>query len=124
MKKAIIYCRSATTDQQSINKLASQKEDCLAYAEAHNYEVVEIITEAGFSGMDSSRQGIQKLIGLCDENKIKAMIISDADRLSRDRNHLEGLMQVFINQHIELILLERPSNHSMFLHNSLRSNAG
>lgn len=96
----------------------------MAYAEAHNYEVVEIITEAGFSGMDSSRQGIQKLIGLCDENKIKAMIISDADRLSRDRNHLEGLMQVFINQHIELILLERPSNHSMFLHNFLRSNAG
>ena len=63
-----------------------------------------IISETGFSGMDSSRKGLQTLIGLCDENDIKAVIISDVDRLSRDRNHLERLLQVFINQHIELIL--------------------
>ena len=43
MKKAIIYCRSATIDQQSIAELSRQQENCLAYAKAHNYEVIESV---------------------------------------------------------------------------------
>ena len=105
MKKAIIYCRSATTDQQSNSELSRQEEDCLAYAKAHNYEVIEVISEAGFSGMDSPRQGLQKLINLCDKNEIEAVIMRDIDRLSRDRNHLENLLQIFIDKHIKLITL-------------------
>ncbi len=57
MKKAIIFCRLAAIDQKSTTQLSKQKEDCLAYAKAHNYEVIKVISEAGLSGLDQSRQG-------------------------------------------------------------------
>jgi DNA invertase Pin-like site-specific DNA recombinase len=47
MRKAIIYCRSATVDQQSDAQLSKQQGECLEFAREHNYEVVEIISEAG-----------------------------------------------------------------------------
>ncbi|MBK8904586.1 MAG: recombinase family protein [Anaerolineaceae bacterium] len=107
MSNAIIYCRSATADQQSDAQLSRQKEDCLAYARAHGYEVIEIISEAGFSGLDQSRQGLQKLFALCDENEIKAVITRDIERLSRDRHHFNNLMQAFADKRIELVTLNR-----------------
>ncbi|MAU01181.1 MAG: hypothetical protein CL608_28900 [Anaerolineaceae bacterium] len=107
MRKAIIYCRSATADQQSNAQLSRQKEDCLAFAKAHAYEVIEVISEAGFSGLDQARQGLQKLMTLCDENEIKAVITRDIERLSRDRHHLNILMQTFADKHIELVTLNR-----------------
>jgi DNA invertase Pin-like site-specific DNA recombinase len=88
MKKAIIYCRSATVDQNSDTRLSRQKMDCLAYARAHDYEVIEIISEAGFSGLDQSRQGLKKLMALCDHQEVKAVITYDIVRLSRDMGYL------------------------------------
>ena len=107
MRKAIIYCRSATADQQSNAQLSRQQEDCLAHAEAHAYEVIEVISEAGFSGLDQSRQGLQKLMALCDEQELKAVITRDIERLSRDRHHINNLMQTFADKHIELVTLNR-----------------
>lgn len=107
MRKAIIYCRSATADQQSNAQMSRQQEDCLAYARAHNYEVLEVITEAGLSGLDQSRQGLQKLMALCDENEIKAVVTSDIDRLSRDWHHINSLLQTFVDKDIELITLNK-----------------
>ena len=105
MRKAIIYCRSATADQQSTAQVSRQQKDCLAYARAHNYEIIEVITETGLSGLDQSRQGLQKLMALCDENEIKAVITRDIERLSRDRYHFHNLMQAFAEKHIELVTL-------------------
>lgn len=107
MGKAIIYCRSATADQQSNAQLSRQQEDCLAYARAHNYEVIEVITEAGLSGLDQARQGLQKLMALCDENEIKAVVTSDIERLSRDWQHINSLLQTFVDKDIELITLNK-----------------
>ena len=107
MKKAIIYCRSATVDQNSDTRLSRQKMDCLAYARAHDYEVIEIISEAGFSGLDQSREGLQKLIDLCHENEIKAVVTRDIERLSRDWQHINSLLQTFADKDIELITLNR-----------------
>lgn len=107
MRKAIIYCRSATADQQSNAQLSRQQEDCLAYARAQNYEVIEVISEAGLSGLDQSRQGLQKLMALCDENEIKAVVTSDIERLSRDWQHINSLLQTFADKDIELITLNK-----------------
>ena len=66
---------------------------------------IEVITEAGLSGLDQSRQGLQKLMALCDENEIKAVITRDIERLSRDRYHFHNLMQAFAEKRIELVTL-------------------
>lgn len=107
MRKAIIYCRSATADQQSNAQLSRQQEDCFAYARAQNYEVIEVISEAGLSGLDQSRQGLQKLMALCDENEINAVITRDIERLSRDWQHINSLLQTFADKDIKLVTLNR-----------------
>ena len=106
MRKAIIYCRSATADQLSNAQLSRQQEDCLAYARAHNYEVIEVITEAGLSGLDQSRQGLQKLMALCDHQEVKAVITYDIVRLSRDMGYLNYLMKTLANKHVELVTIK------------------
>ncbi|MCL4264760.1 MAG: recombinase family protein [Anaerolineae bacterium] len=106
MKKAIIYCRSATADQQSTVQLSRQKMDCLEYAREHDYEVIEVISEAGLSGLDQSREGLQKLFALCDQQEMRAVITYDIERLSRDMQHINNLMQSFADNHVELVTLK------------------
>jgi DNA invertase Pin-like site-specific DNA recombinase len=77
----------------------------LAYARAHDYEVIEVISEAGFSGLDQARQGLQKLMALCNEQEIKVVITRDIERLSRDRQHVNNLIQAFADKHIELVTI-------------------
>ena len=50
MKKAIVYCRSATADADADVRLSRQERDCLEYAREHNYDVLEVISESGCSG--------------------------------------------------------------------------
>ncbi|MCC6607906.1 MAG: recombinase family protein [Anaerolineae bacterium] len=106
MKKAIIYCRSATADQQSDAQLSRQKGECLEFAREHNYEVIETVSEAGVSGMDQSRKGLQKLLALCGEHAVTAVITYDIERLSRDWQQINKLLQTFADKHIELVTLK------------------
>ena len=106
MRKAIIYCRSATVDQQSDAQLSKQQGECLKFAREHNYEVVEIISEAGVSGMDESREGLQNLIALCGEQAVTAVITFNIERLSRDWQQINNLLQTFAERHIELVTLK------------------
>ena len=106
MNKAIVYCRSATVDQQSDAQLSRQKGKCLEFAREHDYEVLETISEAGVSGKDKSRKGLQKLLALCGEQAVTAVITYDIERLSRDWQQIDSLLQTFADRHIELITLK------------------
>lgn len=102
----VIYCRSATVEQQSDAQLSRQKGECWEFAREHNYEVIETICEAGVSGMDQSRKGLQKLLVLCGEQAVTAVITYDTERLSRDWQQINILLQTFADRHIELVTLK------------------
>lgn len=105
MKKAIVYCRSATADPESDARLAKQKKDCLEYAREHGFDVLEVISESGYSGLDPHRKGLQKLLSLCDESEIALVITTDITRLSRDQQQVNSLIQTFTNAEVELVTL-------------------
>ena len=107
MKKAFIYCRLAAADQESDARLETQKRDCLQYARKHDYQILEVISEVA-SGINPNRQGLQRLLNLCANSKIDAVLVQDFDRLSRDLNHTEALMQTFAKTKTLLISVATP----------------
>lgn len=84
MIKAIGYARVSTTDQaQEGISLEAQAAKIQAYAVLNDLDLVEIIEDAGKSGKDTNREGIQKALALIESGEVKAIIVYKLDRLSR-----------------------------------------
>jgi DNA invertase Pin-like site-specific DNA recombinase len=56
--------------------------------------------------MDESREGLQNLIALCGEQAVTAVITFNIERLSRDWQQINNLLQTFAERHIELVTLK------------------
>ena len=84
MTKAIGYIRVSTSEQalEGIS-LDNQKAKIQAYCELNDLELVEIIEDAGKSGKNLNREGIQALTGKIRGKSIDAIIVYKLDRLSR-----------------------------------------
>jgi site-specific DNA recombinase len=82
--KTIGYVRVSTDEQvrEGIS-LESQKAKIFAYCDLNDLDLIEIIEDAGKSGKDLNRDGIQCLIGEIKARKIDAIVVYKLDRLSR-----------------------------------------
>ncbi|MCY7485833.1 recombinase family protein [Paenibacillus alvei] len=78
-KKAVIYCRTATTEQD----INAQLELCKQYAIEHWYKVEEVFLDRGFSA-NSDRPEFENVRKFMDENPNGTLIVSSYDRLDRD----------------------------------------
>ena len=84
MKKAIGYTRVSTSEQAIEGvSLDNQKAKIQSYCEFNDLELVEIIVDAGKSGKDLKREGIQALIGRIRDKSVDAVVVYKLDRLSR-----------------------------------------
>ena len=65
---AVGYIRVSTEEQVKEGiSLEVQEDKIKKYADLHNLELVEVIRDEGKSGKDLNREGIQKIITLCQE---------------------------------------------------------
>ncbi|MGD0883574.1 MAG: recombinase family protein [Thermodesulfovibrionales bacterium] len=82
MKRAIGYVRVSTSEQalEGIS-LDNQKAKIKAYCALNDLELSEIIEDAGKSGKNLNREGIQALMGML--KRVDAIIVYKLDRLSR-----------------------------------------
>lgn len=84
MKKAIGYIRVSTTEQATEGiSLDNQRAKIKAYCELNELELVGTIEDAGLSGKNLNRDGIQELISLVKGKRIDAVVVYKLDRLSR-----------------------------------------
>jgi site-specific DNA recombinase len=105
MKTAAIYARVSTEDQVKNTSLRGQTEACREYAQQHGYTVIKEIAE-DFSGARLDRPGLDDLRGMADRGDIGALVVFEADRLSRKVGHLllieeelsrRGVALLFVN---------------------------
>jgi site-specific DNA recombinase len=102
--RVIGYVR-VSTEEQTRNgvSLDAQESKIRAYAEAKDLDPVEIIRDEGLSGKDLNRPGIQRVLSICQDHQVEAVIVTKLDRLTRRTRHLLQLVEdVFLAQHIEL----------------------
>ncbi|MEW6571347.1 MAG: recombinase family protein [Nitrospirota bacterium] len=92
--KAYGYVRVSTEEQAKEGiSLDAQKEKIKAFAVVHDLELVDIISDEGYSGKNMARPGLQKLIDLTKGQAIEAVIVYKLDRLSRKTRDLLFLIE-------------------------------
>ena len=81
--KCAIYMRVARADQVSLDACDNQKEMLIDYAKKNHFEVVEEYSDAGFSGNDTNRPGLQAMVADHAAGKFEKVLTVDMSRLSR-----------------------------------------
>ncbi|MDT2725973.1 recombinase family protein [Lactococcus formosensis] len=107
MKKVAIYVRVSTLNQAEEGYSISEQTDKLkAYCVAKGWTVAEIYTDAGFTGSNIDRPGMQQLINDISVQKFDTVLIYKLDRLSRSvRDTLYLAKDVFAKNNIDFVSL-------------------
>ena len=104
MKKVVLYCRVASNDQTN-NNLNIQEQSLRNYAEAQDYEVVEVIKETG-SGANLDRPGINKIFEMASHHKIDMVMAKNINRYGRgSASELNSFIKKLTAKGIEVIAL-------------------
>ncbi len=99
--KAIIYYRTATEDKETKAKLAWQKQICWDYAKSKGYEVIKVLTEVE-SGMNFNRPELLKLTKAVKANKVRHIIVTNPDRISRNELYFALFKNLLKRQKVQL----------------------
>lgn len=107
MTKAVGYLRVSTSEQADSGAgLDAQRAAILAEAERRGWEEVIFIEDAGFSGRDLHRPGLQAALAALKGRKADALVVSKVDRLSRSLLDFAMLMQVATRERWALVALD------------------
>lgn len=99
--RALAYCRVSTSEQANEGiSLENQIAKIKAYCELNCIELVKIIEDAGKSGKNLNRDGIQEILNYVKENKINAILVYKLDRLSRKVIDTLSLIEFFQQNNI------------------------
>jgi DNA invertase Pin-like site-specific DNA recombinase len=91
--RALGYVRVSTDEQAGSGAgLIAQRAAIEAEAARRDWELLDIVEDAGFSGRDLRRPGIRTVLELLRSGRAAALIVAKVDRLSRSMVDFTGLM--------------------------------
>ena len=93
--KAAIYLRLSKEDREVNNSIDIQREITIKYANTYKYNIVGEYIDNGYSGIVSSRPGLNKLMNDIIRKKINMVIVKDMSRLTRDKNLTSYYTDIF-----------------------------
>ncbi len=97
-----LYARVSTEEQaQHGTSLEGQIQRCQALAEQLGATEMRSFVDAGISGADITRPGLQSLLAAAKANEIQAVVCLDPDRLARNLSH-----QLILTDQLESIGVE------------------
>jgi len=84
MIKAIGYIRVSTDEQAKEGvSLENQEQKIRDYCKLKDFEIIEIIQDAGISAKNLRRPGVQKVLEMAQEKMINAVVVYKLDRIFR-----------------------------------------
>ena len=86
-RRAVLYVRVSTDEQVKGYSLAQQIEALRAYAAREGYEVIEEVSDPGYSGLFLDRPGLDRARDLIEAGEVAAGVAQDADRIARKAGH-------------------------------------
>lgn len=99
--KAIGYIRVSTDEQAREGiSLENQRAKIEAYCQLNDLELVEILEDAGKSGKDLNREGVQALMAHINGRKVEAVVVYKLDRLSRRVKDTLSLMDMIEKKNV------------------------
>jgi site-specific DNA recombinase len=111
--RAVIYTR-VSTDEQARDGLGLgiQLSRCRAYAEAHDWSVVETFTDAGVSGAKASRPALDEMLGYVQTRGVNIIVVAKLDRLGRSVRNLSQLAGSLDDQGVSLVSIDETFDSS------------
>lgn len=107
MSRAVVYVRVSTEEQaDSRAGMEAQKAAILSEAERRGWTVVRVIEDAGWSGKDLNRPGIQEALAALKSRKADTLVVAKLDRLSRSLLDFCALMDRAQREHWALVALD------------------
>lgn len=85
MIKAALYPRVSTARQEEGYSIGEQIERMQKYCEVMGWTVYRVYTDAGYSGGNMDRPGLQEMIADAEAHKIDVVVVYKLDRLSRSQ---------------------------------------
>ncbi len=106
--KVAIYVRVSTTNQAEEGYSIDEQIDKLeAYCKIKDWTVYKVYTDGGFSGSNTDRPALEKLIKDANKKKFDTVLVYKLDRLSRSQKDTLFLIEdVFIKNGIEFLSLQ------------------
>lgn len=104
MKAAAIYARVSTEEQVKNTSLKGQLDACRQHAIQQGYTVIREVAE-DFSGVRLDRPGLGELRDMARSGDIQALVVYEADRLSRKLGHLLLLQEELDRAGAELVFV-------------------
>jgi len=89
MPKVGIYCRLSIEDKDKVGgdnsaSIQNQKAMLRDYCIERGWDIYEIYTDDGFSGIDRTRPAFKRLLRDCEQGEIDIVLCKDQSRFSRD----------------------------------------
>jgi site-specific DNA recombinase len=107
-----LYCRVSTDLQREKGEsIRNQKERLSAYAKENNLNPQTYIDD-GISAKDTNRPALQKLIQDIKENKIRMVLVTKIDRITRNLKDLLDLIMLFEDCEVGFKSLTQPIDTS------------
>jgi site-specific DNA recombinase len=112
MKTAAIYARVSSDQQKEANTIASQTAALKEFASAQGFEVPEdwVFEDAGYSGANLVRPGLERIRDLAAEGYIQAVLVHAPDRLSRKYAYQVLLTEEFARHGVETVFIKAPQS--------------
>ena len=106
--KVAIYVRVSTTNQAEEGYSIDEQIDKLeAYCKIKDWTVYKVYTDGGFSGSNTDRPALEKLIKDANKKKFDTVLVYKLDRLSRSQKDTLFLIEdIFIKNGIEFLSLQ------------------
>lgn len=116
--RCAIYTRKSTEEglEKEFNTLDAQRESGEAYAQSHKHEGWIILSEhyddGGFSGGNTERPGLKRLLEDIDKGLIDVVIVYKIDRLSRSLSDFTKLIDNFEKRGVAFVSVTQHFNTS------------
>jgi DNA invertase Pin-like site-specific DNA recombinase len=102
MKRAAIYCRVSTTDQNPENQALPLR----SFAAARGWTATEYI-DVGQSGAKEKRPALDRLMADVRARNVDVVVATKLDRLARSVSHLVAMGQEFQALGVDLVILDQ-----------------
>lgn len=108
INKVAIYIRVSTTSQvEEGYSIDEQKDKLKSYCDIKDWNVYKVYTDGGFSGSNTERPALEKLIKDAKNKKFDTVLVYKLDRLSRSqKDTLYLIEEIFIKNGIEFLSLQ------------------
>ena len=106
--KVAIYVRVSTTNQvEEGYSIEEQKDKLSSYCDIKDWSVYNVYTDGGFSGSNTDRPALEKLIKDAKKRKFDTVLVYKLDRLSRSQKDTLYLIEdIFIKNNIAFLSLQ------------------